>query len=434
MCRVTGDGREGRSGVAPLLLIALLVTACAAPAPSPSPLSTTSPTSPPPIPTFTPIPGPLVVTLTLWVPEDISPYSDHPGADLLTQRLAEFGEAHPDLQIQVIVKKNQGRGGLLDFLRTASAVAPSVLPDLIVLEQTDLQVAAQAGLIQAMEGLVSADWLSDFFPFATELGRIGDRTFGLPLTAELEHLAYSPASLQTPPLSWQEVISAPVPLLFPAAGQNDNADHFTLIQYLSAGGRIADEKGNPVLDEEPLTAVLDFYAQASSTGVISPLLVLSLNDTEGCWARFQAEGGMAVVDSRRFWTEGDREAEPAPIPTRDGRPMALARGWTIALVTTNPERQQRAMALAAWLLDPAWYGGWTQSTGYLPVTRSGLAAWGISGTQRETLTAILEGARAAPPPALRNRVGPPIRAAVEAVLRGRMSPREAATQTAQSVR
>lgn len=143
---------------------------------------------------------------------------------------------------------------------------------------------------------------------------------------------------------------------------------------------------------------------------------------------------MTVVNSRWFWTEGERIAEPGPIPTRDGRPVALAEGWVAALVTTNPEQQQRAMALAAWLLDPVGYGAWTQATGYLPVTQSGLGAWTLSAERREVLTAILRGARVSPPRSLRERVGIPMQTAVEMVLQGRMSPEDAAALAAQSVR
>jgi ABC-type glycerol-3-phosphate transport system substrate-binding protein len=143
---------------------------------------------------------------------------------------------------------------------------------------------------------------------------------------------------------------------------------------------------------------------------------------------------MTVVGSRRFWTEWEGVAEPGPIPTRDGRPVALAEGWILALVTTSPEQQQRAMALAAWLMDPAWYGTWTQSTGYLPVTRSGLAGWTVSEERREVLTAVLAGARPALPRSVREQVGPLLQSAIEAVLQGRQSPAEAAARAVQSLR
>ncbi len=375
-----------------------------------------------------------MVTLTLWLPEELSPYGEGEGAELLANRLADFGAAHPDLQVQAVVKKSHGRGGLLHFLQTASVAAPSVLPDLVVLDRTNLQVAARAGLLQPLDGLPPPDLEADLFPFAVGLGRVDEVTFGLPLAAELQHLAYSPASLSAPPVSWNDVLSAGLPLFFPAAGQNGIADDFTFIQYLGAGGRLMDETGNPILEEEPLTAILDFYAQATVSGVISPLVALSLGSVEECQARFQEEGGLAVVDSRWFWTEGERIAEPGPIPTRDGRPVALAEGWVLALVTADPEQQQRAMALAAWLLEPGWYGAWTQSTGYLPVTRSGLAGWAVSAERREVLETILAGAREPLPQPVRERLGPLLQMALEAVLQGQQSPAEAAARAVQSLR
>lgn len=375
-----------------------------------------------------------MVTLTIWLPEELSPYGEGEGAELLANRLADFGAAHPDLQVQAIVKKSHGRGGLLHFLQTASVAAPSVLPDLVVLDRTDLRVAARAGLLQPLDGLIPPDLKADLFPFAVGLGRVDEATFGLPLAAELQHLAYSPASLSAPPVSWNDVLSAGLPLFFPAAGQNGIADEFTFIQYLGAGGRLTDEGGNPTLEEEPLTAVLDFYAQATASGIISPVVALSTGSAGECWARFQEEGGLTVVDSRWFWTEGERIAEPGPIPTRNGRPVALAEGWVLALVTADPEQQQWAMALVAWLLDPGWYGAWTQSTGYLPVNRSGLAGWTVSVERREVLEAILAGAREPLPQPLRERLGPSLQTALEAVLRGHQSPAEAAARAVQSLR
>jgi len=409
---------------------ALLLAACAAPAttvPTPPPPSPTW-TVPPPTATPTPsAPGPLVVTLTLWVPEDLNPYGEEPGAALLAQQLDEFNQAHTDLQVEVIVKKAHGRGGLLDFLRTASAAAPSVLPDLVVLDVDDLRVAAQAGLLQPLDGLLPDDLATDRFPFAVGLGEIEGQGMGVPLAVELEHLAYRPGLLPGPPITWTDVLSAEVPFVFPAAGQDDGVNDATLVQYLGAGGHLTDREGNPQLEEEPLTAVLDFYSQAVAAGVVSPTVVLSLGDTDACWERFQAwQAGMAVVDARRFWTEPDPLAAPAAIPTRDGRAVALARGWVLALVTDQPERQEQAMRLVTWLLDPQRHGAWTQSTGYLPATRGGLAAWTLPEEGRATLEAVLEGAQPAPPPPVRAAVGPPLQAALEAVLEGRKDPADAA--------
>jgi len=76
----------------------------------------------------------MITTLGLWLPEEFDPYGEGSAADVLAQQLTDFSKAYPDLQVEVTVKKAGGRGGLLDFLRTARDAAPSILPDLIVLD------------------------------------------------------------------------------------------------------------------------------------------------------------------------------------------------------------------------------------------------------------------------------------------------------------
>lgn len=428
--------RTGRACRRVMLLCWALAGCVPAITPTVLPAQTPSATSLPPTasPTAVP-PGPLAVNLTLWVPEELSPYQEGPAAALLAQHLAEFSQAYPNLQIEVIVKKAQGRGGLLDFLRTASAAAPRVLPDLVVLSVEDMRVAAQAGLLQSAEGLLPANLAADGFPLIAEMGQVGGQRVGVPLAVELEHLAYHPALYASPPVSWTPVLSSGVPFVFPAAGRDGGVNDFTLVQYLGAEGQLTAGEGEPLLEEEPLMAVLDFYAQAVSVGVVSPSLVLSLTSADGCWQSLQdGQAGAAVVGSRRFWSEPTVGVAAGPIPTRTGRPVALARGWVLSLVTADPVQQEWAQRLAVWLLDPRWQGEWTQALDYLPATRSGLAAWRLSEDERAVLEHILEGARPVPPASVRAAVGVPLQTAVRAVLEGRSAPAEAAAEAVRAVR
>ncbi|HID88284.1 MAG TPA: hypothetical protein EYP52_01040, partial [Anaerolineae bacterium] len=157
------------SSLAIAVAVALLLVGCTPPGSSPSPTPTVFlPTSPLPTvaPTAVPVlPRPLVTTLVLWVPEELSPYADTEAASLLAQRLEAFNQGQADLQVETLVKKAHGRGALLDFLRTASVAAPSVLPDLILLDVEDLRVAAQAGLLQPLDGLLPTGLAEDQYPF-----------------------------------------------------------------------------------------------------------------------------------------------------------------------------------------------------------------------------------------------------------------------------
>jgi len=410
------------------LLLIILLTGCGMLAPL-------APTSTPPVPTVlateTPVPTPemqpLITRLRLWLPEELDPYGATPGMNLLAQQIADFNATHPDLQVEITVKLAHGRGGLLDFLRTARDAAPSILPDLIVMDAFDLKTAARSGLVQPLDALISQDRLDDRFPFAVELGTVDGQTFGFVWAAEMQHAAYRPTLLASPPLSWTQVVSPPIPFVFPAGSSDGQVSDATLIQYLAAGGTLTDSQGKPRLNKDALLDVLVFYSDCVGSGAISPSLVLSIADTDQAWERFRSgEGAMTVVQASHYWLEADDTVAPAAIPTRDGRPFSLARGWAMALVATEPARQAQALALLDWFAAAEHSAQWTQATGYLPGTRSALQLWAVSDAERLVLRNLLETAVAAPRPEVLAEVGPIIQEAVEAVLSGQATPREAA--------
>lgn len=405
-------------------------------------LTPTAPTPTPPAPTVpatetpTPVPEtqPLITRLRLWLPAELDPYGEAPGMNLLAQQIADFGTAHPDLQVEITTKIARGRGGLLDFLRTARDAAPSILPDLIVLDAFELKTAARSGLVQPLDPLLAQSEMDDRFPFAVELGSVDGQTFGYVLAAEMQHAAYRPALLASPPISWSQIISPPVPFIFPAGSSDGQVNDATLIQYLAAGGMVADPQGKPRLDKDALISVLGFYSDCVGSGAISPSVVLSITDTDQVWERFRAgEGVMTVVQARRYWLEADDTVAPAAIPTRDGRPFSLARGWAIALVATEPARQAQALSLLNWLIAAEHSAQWTRAAGYLPGTRSALQQWAVSSADRVVLRNLLEGAVAAPRPEVLAEVGPIMQEAVEAVLSARATPREAANDAVEHI-
>jgi ABC-type glycerol-3-phosphate transport system substrate-binding protein len=429
-----------------VLLLLLILTGCG----KATPTAVSVPPSPipsPPRPTVTPTPTrepqPMIVTLGLWLPERLDPYGGGAGADILAQQLADFSEAYPDLQVEVTVKKAHGRGGLLDFLRTARDAAPSILPDLVVLDAADLATAAGSGLIQPLDGLLSPAGVTDPFPFATELGKVDERTLGFVVGADMQHLAYRPALLDSPPVSWTQVISPPVPFLFPAGGREGQINDATLIQYLAAGGRLTDPDGQPWLDKDVLVSVLSFYSDCVASGAISPTvvtptisptMVLKIADADQAWEQFQTgEGQMAVVQAGRYWLEADDTVAAAPVPTRDGQPFSIARGLVVAMVADDPARQALAMLLLDWLIAPDHSARWTQAAGYLPGTRSALRMWDVSNADQAMLRSVMEAAVSAPRPEVMEVVGPAMQEALRAVLRGRATPEDAAASAVASL-
>ncbi|MCJ7736988.1 MAG: extracellular solute-binding protein [Anaerolineae bacterium] len=411
-------------------IVALTLMGCAVETETPTavpdpPAATTR--SATPVPTALPEVQPIIVTLRLWVPEDLNPYGSSPGADIFAQQLTEFSDAYPDIQVEVVVKKAHGRGGLVDFLRTARDAAPSVLPDLLILDAAELKTAAGSGLLQPLDNLLSPALAVDRFPFAIEMGQVQTQTMGFVLGAETEHLAYRPIIFESPVISWTQIISSPEPYLFPA-GRNDQrvVNDATLIQYLAAGGRLSDAEGNPVVSQEALLSVFGFYSDCLSTGVVSPTNVLQITDSTQAWQQFKAGyGGLAVVPSRAYWVEADETMAFAPMPTRDGELLSTIQGWTISLVATDPSRQQLSMLLLDWLIAHDHNGEWTQATGYLPGTRGALQLWGVSGDERVDLANILNAAIVVPSNDALTVSGAAIQDGLEALLRGRAGPQTA---------
>lgn len=410
-----------------VLLIAWTLGSCATAQsnPQPSPPPTLLPTIPPPTPTATAYP--ILITLSLWVPEELDPYSEQPGAEALAQQLAEFRRVYPLLQVEITVKRAHGEGGLVRFLNTARDAAPSVLPDLVIVDAEDLETLAGANLIHPLDAFLTAD--ADPFPFAAELGQVDGRTYGIVIGAKIEHLVYRPALISSPPISWTQVLSISTPFLFPAGSNTGQVNDATLIQYLAAGGELTDSEGRPRLDKEALASVLGFYRDCVTVGIVSPSTALNITDPDQAWGQFLAgAGGLAVTPSTRYWLDADESIAAAPIPTRDGRPLTIARGWALALVTDDPLRQQAAMQLFDWLVAPERNAQWTQSAGYLPGTRSAFRLWRISDAERTVWRSLMESAIPPPRAEVMATTGVAMQEAVEAVLTNQASPEEAAAQ------
>ena len=417
------------------VVLLLAVTGCDFLAPAP----TSTPTPLPPIPTLesptaTPTPTPpqpMIVTLKLWVPEELNPYSDGPGADELVEHLTSFNRDHTDLQVEVAVKKVHGRGGILDYLRTAREAAPSVLPDLVIVGTADLEGLANAGHIHPLDSLLPAEGVG-FFPYAVAMGTVNDQTVGYVLGADMQHLVYRPAEFEEPPIAWSRVITPPVSFIFPTGEGDGYVNDSTLIQYMAAGGRVADLEGQPSLDEQVLVEAFTFYSSCIGTGAISPAVALATEHVDHSLQRFmEGQGDIAVVQGTSYWrqTLGDESVETAiaSIPTRDGYPFTIARnGWALALVTGDTGRQAQAMTLFNWLVAPERNAQWTRAAGYLPSTPGALRLWDVSEGDRNALQGLGEAAVPAPPREVMAIVEPLMQRATEAVLTGAASPEEAA--------
>jgi multiple sugar transport system substrate-binding protein len=380
-----------------------------------------------PAQTATP-PGP--VTLRIWVPPQFDPTQQTLAGELMRSRIAEFSSRRPSVRVEVRVKAVDGPGGLLDSLTTASAAAPLALPDLVALPRPLQETAALKGLLHPYDNLTAALDDPDWYEFARQLALLQSSTFGLPFAGDVLVVVYHPLAIESAPASWPEALNLSSPLAFSAA---DPQALFTLGLYQSAGGAVRDDQGRPVLETNPLTAVLTFYQEAEKHGLMPVWLTQIQNDDQVWEAMQDGRADMAVTWASRFLEETPADSAIAPIPTAEGKLYTLATGWVWALASPQPERQEISVQLAEFLTESGFLARWSQAAGYLPPRPSALSAWSDSDLQ-SVLNQIALSAQLYPSADVLTSLGPPLGDATVQVLKQQTDPLSAAQVAVESLK
>ena len=349
----------------------ILLAACTAPSPAPPipatpPVSTTAPTTLPPR---------AIERLVVWLPDWM--WQDKDAATVeLADTFSAFESAH-GVKVEVVRKPAVGAGGLLEFLTTSAAVAPAILPDVVVLPLPDAERAAAAGLFQPLDGLLGQDLETDLFPFAQDAARTEAGWFAVPFAAWFEHLAFRPAALTDPPVNWDTVQTASGTYAFPAAGLEAGLTDALLVHYLSSVSAGED----PLRNERALRRTLTFYEQARAGNRIDSSTLSAAGPAETFPRVVEGQAVMAHVDTGLWRGEGTRAPGLGygPVPTADGVPRAIGRGWALAMVTPDAERQVLSARLIEQMLAPERLAPWSQAARLLPARRSALAAWPATG-------------------------------------------------------
>jgi hypothetical protein len=372
------------------------------------------------------------VVLQVWVPPEFDPASGTPAGNILKTRLQAFSRQNGAL-IEVRVKAVEGAGGLLDSLTTASAAAPTALPDLVALPRDQLEAAALKGLLHSYDQRTTVMEDPDWYGYAQELARLQNSVFGLPFAGDALVLTYRPAFIPIPPSDWQTTVQTPATLVFPAA---DPAALYTISMYQAVGGDVRDEQGRPFLDPIMLTEVLTYYAGAEQAGVL-PFEITQLQNDDQVWEVFSEQRTNQVVTwASRFLSEPSDDAQIAPLPTQDGEPFSLANGWVWALAgnqaAKSSERERLSVALAEYLVDSTFLARWTRALGVLPPRTSALAMWPESPTQL-VVDRISRSVILLPSKDIILSLGPPLEQATLQVLKQQSDPISAAQAAVQSL-
>jgi multiple sugar transport system substrate-binding protein len=359
--------------VASALLFLAACTALPTPVVTETPSASPTPNATlPSTPEATPTPaGP--PTLEVWLPPQFATIPGSEAGDILQTRLDEFTSQGHGVRIQVRVKPEDGAGGLLDTLTTASAAAPLALPDLVALPRPMLEAAALKGLLHPYTDLIANPDDPDWYDYAEQLARLQDSQFGLPFAGDALILVYRREKIPEPPVALSPLPQLQGALAFPAA---DPQALYTLALYQAAGGAILDAEGRPFLEKEPLTRVLAFFHEAALSE-LTPFWLTQFQSDDQSWDAFKkGQSEMVVTWASRFLQEQPAGFAVAALPTLDGTGYTLATGWVWAIASPAPERQKLAAQLAEFLSDSHFLASWTHAIGYMPPRPSALETWG----------------------------------------------------------
>jgi multiple sugar transport system substrate-binding protein len=367
------------------------------------------------------------VQVTLWTVESVSPQAEGEVGEAFANGIRAFERRYPNVSVAVKIKNDSGKGSVLDYLRTASSVAPSVLPDVVILDTADLATAARAGVLVALDDRLAPGLINDLLPGARMAGTFEGQLVGMPFEADIEHIVYDTAKFVEAPLSWQDVLSANTRYRFPAKGRNGLVNDSFLIQYFALGGRLLDDEGVPTLDEAALTAVLEYYRLGVVSGVI-PDDVLTAASADDLWPGFvSGDTGIVHVRARRFIQERSalRTGRHADVPTQKGEPLTILRGRALAITSRDTAQVAAAVSLIQWLMEPDNAVAWHQITATLPTRHETLQRMG-DDPYWDFLRRALETAVPAPSFPQYDQIGRVLQQAVTEVIGGDSTPEEAA--------
>lgn len=418
--------------MAGLIILAILAVGCTGPLDqetegfpeaSPTPTDSLSPTQ------ETVQTAPVITTLRIWVPPEFDPNNNTPAGNLLRDRLEAYSNQRPDIQIETRVKASSGSGGLLDSLSSANSAAPSIIPDLILLPRSSLEIAALKGLLYPLDGFPGLLDDGDWFPFAQELGKIQNSIYGLPFAGDAMVSVYRPAVSGTPAENWSSALEAGQSIAFPAAEENA---HFPLAQYLSTGAQVQDADGRPSLDNTPLINVLAFFQEAEAVGVMPSWLTQFTHDQQSWDSYADNRVDTTITWINRYLNALPGDSAAAPIITQDGTPYTLATGWVWGLSTPQTSRHAISVDLADFLTDSEFLSQWSEAAGYLPPRSSALEGWSNIAL-RNLVARISESAHLIPPNEIMAVVAPALNQATMEILRNQSTPSRAALAAIESL-
>lgn len=423
-----------------LVVVALLSTSCnlqgnSEPTPAPSPTSTAVEKS-----TLATAPATGAaeeISLTVWTPPFFTSAEDSPAGTILQSAYRLFQEKHPDVHLEVLLKAEAGPTGFYQYLQTAGSVAPSILPDVMLINtQAMWRIVADFELVLPLSQDEYDILLDQVYPFARDAVRYNQQIYGIPYVASVTHVAYYRSNGQADDLSavvpsnWKELLDSNKIYIFPAAGENNLSSDMLLLQYVGAGGQLTVD--GTLSNSEALTALLNFMAGGSERGQFSPESVEVSTYDAALEAFLAQKADMVNLTSEQFLNirNAMTDVDYAPVPTRSGSVLTIAHVWAFVVLSSDPEKRALALEFVQNLLDPQVHSGWSQNALRLPTQMAAFELWEESQPYHSFLRQLLDVALSVPNGQPFADLSQKLQSVQLKVLRGELSIQDAVDQLA----
>ncbi len=362
--------------------------------------------------------------LTLWVPPFVSINTTNRADAVFAAALAEFAPNDSGSSVMIVPKAERGTAGLLDYLLTAQQAAPTLLPDIALINSYDLPRLVSEGIVTPLSVLECRPFAG--IPPALLAGaKVDGLLYGLPFVANFEHLVYQNALLPVAPTRLSDILEQEYRLLFAGGAVDEYSLNFVWTLYLLGGGGVDDQLR--LTSPQAMAAAFDFLYTARAKGLI-PDSILTLSSAQAVWTFFvNGDAEIAIVPASLFYNQQGEADEIgfSPLPSLDGQPRSVVTTWSFVVVTQIPERRERALALLQQLFEPQFHGEWSWSARQLPTQPDALAYWDTSDPYTLFLQEMLTNSVPAPNPRLLGELTRALQQAQKMLLAGEISPPDA---------
>jgi ABC-type glycerol-3-phosphate transport system substrate-binding protein len=331
--------------------------------------------------------------LVIWLPAFTGIATEGSAGTVLTNAFHQFEQRHPSINLDIQIKADFGTASLFNYLRSAQEVAPSILPDLVLINTQQLWQIVDLGMVVPLD---ESEYIAnaDFFAVTRDAVVYRTQTVGIPFSVDVIHLAYDRDVISAPPTTWEELLATEQPILFPAAETGNVTT--SLLNYAGAGGALLED--GSISDPEAMEAFFTFLADGRAQEVI-PVSVLEMSSYNAVWRSFAEDrSNLAAVQVAQFFPNATGIKPPgyAFLPTRNGDPVTIADTWAFAILTEDAERRRIALSLIHELLSPEVQGPWSMAVARLPSQPASLGVWTQANGYRDFLYTLLDEATAIP--------------------------------------